>query len=114
MISISDIAIDACRTLMEKQKPGASTHGGLRVKVEGGGCSGFQYNLSFDIWDDEDMVFWANKDTDEKFPVIVDKRSILYLAGSQINYNNGLNDSGFSVDNPKANSTCGCGESFSV
>ena len=70
-------------------------------------------NLSFDIWDNDDMVFWA-KYEDDKFPIIVDKRSFLYVAGSQINYYDGLMASGFAVENPKANSTCGCGESFSI
>jgi iron-sulfur cluster assembly protein len=89
--------------------------GGLRVKVEGGGCSGFQYDLSFDVWDNDDMVFWADSEEEHnKFPIIVDKRTILYLAGSQINYHDGLMGSGFAVENPNANSTCGCGESFSI
>ena len=98
---------------MDDIEEGASKHGGLRLKVEGGGCSGFQYVLSFDIWDDSDIVFWADKD-DEKFPIIVDKRSFLYVAGSEVNYTDGLMGSGVTVENPKANSTCGCGESFSV
>ena len=89
------------------------TLGGLRVKVEGGGCSGFQYDLSFDVWDNNDMVFWA-KDEVDKFPIIVDKRSFLYVSGSEVNYTDGLMGTGFTVDNPKANSTCGCGESFSI
>ena len=89
--------------------------GGLRVKDEGGGCSEFQYDLSFDVWDNDDMVFWADSEEEHnKFPIIVDKRTILYLAGSQINYHDGLMGSGFAVENPNANSTCGCGESFSI
>ena len=110
MLSISDIAIEKCKTLMSEKD---LKLGGLRVKIEGGGCSGFQYDLSFDVWDNDDMVFWAETE-DDKFPVIVDKRSFLYVAGSKINYDDGLMSSGFTVDNPKANSTCGCGESFSV
>ena len=69
--------------------------------------------MSFDVWDNNDMVFWAKEETD-KFPIIVDKRSFLYIAGSQINYYDGLMGGGFAVENPKANSTCGCGESFSI
>jgi len=110
MLSISDTAIEKCKSLMLESD---LKLGGLRVKVEGGGCSGFQYNLSFDVWDNDDMVFWAKYEND-KFPVIVDKRTFLYVAGSQINYFDGLMAGGFSVDNPKANSTCGCGESFSL
>ena len=113
MVSISDVALNQCKLLMENLKEDSSKHGGLRLKIEGGGCSGFQYNLSFDVWDDNDMVFWTNENN-EKFPVIVDKRSFLYVAGSQVNYHDGLMGSGFTVDNPKANSTCGCGESFSI
>ena len=110
MLSISDLALKKCRDLMIKSD---LTLGGLRVKVEGGGCSGFQYDLSFDVWDNDDMVFWA-KDEVDKFPIIVDKRSFLYVSGSEVNYTDGLMGSGFTVENPKANSTCGCGESFSV
>lgn len=111
MISISDLALKKCRELMIEDKK----LGGLRVKVEGGGCSGFQYDLSFDVWDNDDMVFWADSEEEHnKFPIIVDKRTILYLAGSQINYHDGLMGSGFAVENPNANSTCGCGESFSI
>ena len=113
MVTISNDALRKCRSLMEEIEEGASNHGGLRLKVEGGGCSGFQYDLSFDIWSDNDMVFWA-EDENDKFPIIVDKRSFLYVAGSQVNYQDGLMGSGFVVENPKANSTCGCGESFSI
>lgn len=110
MLSISDTAIEKCKSLMLESD---LKLGGLRVKIEGGGCSGFQYDLSFDVWDNDDMVFWAETE-DDKFPVIVDRRSFLYVAGSHINYDDGLMSSGFTVNNPKANSTCGCGESFSV
>ena len=113
MVSISNVAVKKCKVLMEEIEEGSSSHGGLRLKVEGGECSGFQYDLSFDVWSDDDMVFWA-EDEDEKFPVIVDKRSFLYIAGSEVNYQDGLMGSGFVVENPKANSTCGCGESFSM
>ena len=86
-----------------------SNGGYVSLGVKGGGCSGFQYHLSFDWWDDSDVVFWK-----EDFPVITDKRSFLYIAGSDIDYDNSLMGNGFSVSNPKANSTCGCGESFSI
>ena len=110
MLSIADLALKRCRDVRIKSD---LTLGGLRVKVEGGGCSGFQYDLSFDVWDNDDMVFWA-KDEVDKFPIIVDKRSFLYVSGSEVNYTDGLMGTGFTVDNPKANSTCGCGESFSI
>ena len=103
MLSITEQAVTAAirlRSGLGEEKEDC----GLRIKVEGGGCSGFQYNLSFDVWDDNDMVFWTNENN-EKFPVIVDKRSFLYVAGSQVNYHDGLMGSGFTVDNPKGNST---------
>ena len=109
MLSISDKALETA-IRMRKQQGEEYKECGLRVKVEGGGCSGFQYNLSFDLWNDDDVVF----DVKDIFKIIVDKRSFLYVAGSQINYHDGLMGNGFMVENPKANSTCGCGESFSI
>lgn len=104
MLSITAHAMQKCIGMMDDTKLG------LRVKVEGGGCSGFQYDLSFDNYDEKDMIFWVNED----FHLICDKRSILYLSGSEIDYEDGLMGNGFRIGNPNANSTCGCGESFSV
>ena len=112
MLSISDIALKTAIS-MRDQHGEKYQHAGLRVKVQGGGCSGFQYNLSYDIWEDTDMVFWATMG-EKKLPIIVDKRTFLYVSGSQINYQGGLMGSGFVIENPNANSTCGCGESFSI
>ena len=109
MLSISDKALETA-IRMRNQQGEEYKECGLRVKVEGGGCSGFQYNLSYDIWDDGDVVF----NVKDIFKIIVDKRSFLYVAGSQINYEDGLMGNGFVISNPKANSTCGCGESFSI
>ena len=102
MLTITPFAMQKCIGMMDDNTLG------LRVKVEGGGCSGFQYNLSFDNYDEKDVV------VDEEFHLICDKRSILYLAGSEIDYEDGLMGNGFRIGNPNANSTCGCGESFSV
>ena len=104
MLAITPFAVEKCRNLMQNDALG------LRVKVEGGGCSGFQYNLSFDNYDETDMIFWVGDD----FHLICDKRSFLYLSGSEIDYEDGLMGNGFRIGNPNANSTCGCGESFSV
>ena len=104
MLTITPLAVQKCIGMMNDNTLG------LRVKVEGGGCSGFQYNLSFDVYEEADMVFWV----DEDFHLICDKRSFLYLSGSEIDYEDGLMGNGFRVGNPNANSTCGCGESFSV
>ena len=109
MLRISDEALETAMKMRDR-KGEEYSECGLRVKVEGGGCSGFKYNLSYDIWDDNDVVF----DVRDIFKLIVDKRSFLYVAGSQINYEDGLMGNGFVINNPKANSTCGCGESFSV
>ena len=82
---------------------------GLRIKVVGGGCSGFMYELGFDNEGDADKVVDVGG-----LDLIVDNRSILYLAGSAIDFEGGLNGTGFKIVNPNANSTCGCGESFTV
>ena len=82
----------------------------LRVSVKGGGCSGLSYNLDFD---DElkqgDQVF-----ENEGVKVICDLKSFLYLAGTQLDFSDGLNGKGFIFVNPNASRTCGCGESFAV
>ena len=112
MLSISVQALETAIHMRNQQGEKYKVCG-LRVKVEGGGCSGFQYNLSFDIWDDNDVVYNIKK-SKEEFKIIVDKRSFLYVSGSEINYHGGLMGSGFVIENPNANSTCGCGESFSL
>ena len=116
MLSISDRALETAMR-MRDQSGEDYARAGLRVKVEGGGCSGFQYNLSFDHPADDDIIFdieFHDEEVEEEFYLLVDKRSILYVAGSEINYHDGLMGNGFAVENPNANSTCGCGESFSV
>ena len=109
MLSISDRALETAIRMRDQQGEKYKICG-LRVKVEGGGCSGFQYNLSFDVWGDNDVVF----NVKNIFKIIVDKRYFLYVSGSEINYHGGLMGSGFVIENPNANSTCGCGESFSM
>ncbi|MPS64037.1 MULTISPECIES: HesB/IscA family protein [Chryseobacterium] len=82
----------------------------IRVGVKSGGCSGLEYVLKFDNEKtDTDQVF---EDNDIK--IIVDKKSILYLAGTTLEYSGGLNGKGFVFNNPNASRTCGCGESFSL
>ncbi len=82
---------------------------GLRVKVKGGGCSGMQYQLGFDLPHEDDKIF-----TKEDLTVMVDMKSLIYLTGSTVDYVEGLMGGGFSVDNPNVRSSCGCGESFAV
>ncbi len=82
----------------------------VRVGVKSGGCSGLSYDLKFDKENNEgDKVF-----EDNNVKIIVDKKSFLYLIGTTLEYSGGLNGTGFVFNNPNANRTCGCGESFSL
>ena len=82
----------------------------VRVGVKSGGCSGLSYDLKFDKQkEEEDKVF-----EDNGVKIIVDKKSFLYLIGTTLDYSGGLNGTGFVFNNPNANRTCGCGESFSL
>ena len=79
----------------------------LRVLIETGGCSGFQYGMSFDEPKADDTRFES-----EGLPLIVDPTSLAYLDGSVIDFDDGLHGKGFEIKNPNAQSTCGCGKSF--
>lgn len=82
----------------------------IRVGVEGGGCSGLSYKLEFDNQlRDGDQAF-----EDNGIKIVVDRKSFLYLVGTELEYTGGLNGKGFVFNNPNASRTCGCGESFSV
>ena len=82
----------------------------LRVSVAGGGCSGLSYKLDFDNEaQPKDQVF-----EDKGVKVVLDMKSFLYLAGTELDFSDGLNGKGFAFNNPNASRTCGCGESFSV
>ncbi len=82
----------------------------VRVGVKSGGCSGLSYDLKFDKSKaEEDKLF-----EDNNIKLIVDKRSFLYLIGTTLEYSGGLNGKGFVFNNPNAQRTCGCGESFSL
>jgi iron-sulfur cluster assembly protein/iron-sulfur cluster insertion protein len=80
----------------------------LRVFVESGGCSGFQYGMSFDELKDGDSELES-----ENVPMLLDAASLAYLDGSVIDFDDGLHGKGFDIKNPNAESTCGCGKSFS-
>lgn len=82
----------------------------IRVGVKSGGCSGLSYDLKFDNKQNEDDKVFE----DNGVKIIVDKKSFLYLIGTTLEYSGGLNGSGFVFNNPNANRTCGCGESFSL
>lgn len=107
MIKVTDTAKKQALRLMEDEgKDGYF----IRVGVQGGGCSGLMYQLTFDNEDREgDKAF-----EDNGIKVVVDKKSYLYLVGTILDFSGGLNGKGFVFQNPNADRTCGCGESFSV
>ncbi len=92
--------------LNEENNPGLM----LRTFVQGGGCSGFQYGFTFDEEQNDDDFEIA---LDDRWRVVIDAMSMQYLAGAEIDYKEDLNGSQFSIKNPNAQTTCGCGSSFS-
>jgi iron-sulfur cluster assembly protein len=109
MIKVSDIAKKKVVELMHDDGFNYENDF-VRVGVKSGGCSGLSYDLKFDKeQQDGDKVF---EDNDIK--IIVDKKSFLYLVGTTLEYSGGLNGTGFVFNNPNAQRTCGCGESFSL
>lgn len=110
MITISDEAISHLNEIMEEEGISIDTHF-LRVGVKGGGCSGLSYVMDFDDTktDSDEMV-----DVGGGLKVLIDKKSLLYLIGTELQYTSGLNGKGFTWVNPNSSRTCGCGESFSI
>ena len=107
MILVSDNARDKLNQLLIEDNSGKEY---VRVGVESGGCSGLVYKLDFDdSMNNEDELVEHN---DVK--LVINKKSILFLAGTTLEYSSGLNGKGFVFNNPNANRTCGCGESFSL
>ena len=106
-INLTPRALDMIKQMHAKE--GLGPEQGLRVSVVGGGCSGFQYSLSFDSRKDGDV----EREIDgTKF--FVDEISLPYIAGTTLDYVEGLHAGGFRFDNPRASRTCGCGSSFSA
>ena len=109
MIKVSDSARQKVLSLMQDEGFDTSRDF-VRVGVKSGGCSGLSYELSFDSdAGDTDKVF-----EDNNIRILVDKKSFLYLVGTVLEYSGGLNGKGFVFNNPNAQRTCGCGESFSL
>ena len=109
MIKVSEDAKKKIASLMTEDGYDPSTDY-VRVGVKSGGCSGLSYDLKFDKSKaEEDKLF-----EDNNIKLIVDKRSFLYLIGTTLEYSGGLNGKGFVFNNPNAQRTCGCGESFSL
>jgi len=109
MVNVTERAISQLLDLMENEGFTPDTHN-LRVGVIGGGCSGLSYQMKFD-----DKIDSSDTVVDlESIKVIINKLSLLYLAGTELDYQDGLNGKGFEWNNPNSTRSCGCGESFSV
>jgi iron-sulfur cluster assembly protein len=110
MITVSQKALEHIIELMVESGITPDSHH-LRVGVKGGGCSGLSYVMDFDntIESTDETV-----EVDGGLKVIIDRKSVLYLYGTELNYSDGLNGKGFQWENPNASRTCGCGESFSL
>lgn len=107
MITVSTKANDEIERLMLNDGTQESY---IRVAVKGGGCSGLMYDLTFDaVKTESDTVC-----EDKSIKILVDKKSLLYLIGTELDFTSGLNGKGFNFVNPNASRSCGCGESFSV
>jgi len=105
VITLTETAATQIKSMRESQP--AEKGKALRVYVEGGGCSGFQYGMVFDEKRDEDMAVEFHG-----MPVIIDPVSADYLRGSTIDYSDALTGGGFKISNPNARHSCGCGKSF--
>ena len=109
MIKVAETAKNKVSLLM-KEEGFDPTSDYVRVGVKRGGCSGLSYELKFDkTLHDGDKIF-----EDNHVKILVDKKSLLYLVGTTLEYSGGLNGKGFVFNNPNAQRTCGCGESFSL
>lgn len=107
MIKVTEAAKNQATRLMSEE---GKENFFIRVGVQGGGCSGLMYQLTFDNQEQEgDKSF-----EDNGIKVVVDKKSFLYLVGTTLDFSGGLNGKGFVFQNPNADRTCGCGESFSL
>jgi iron-sulfur cluster assembly protein len=109
-IAIADKAAEKLRGLMDAEKKDPAVYG-LRLGVQGGGCSGMSYFMDFDEARADDKVFTSEA---HGVKVLVDPKSILHLSGSVLEYSEGLMGSGFTIKNPNVKGSCGCGQSFST
>lgn len=110
MVTLSNKAVNHLIELMVEEGITPDTHN-LRVGVKGGGCSGLSYIMEFDDKVDSlDEII----ETKAGLKVLIDKKSVLYLFGTELDYSDGLNGKGFHWINPNASRTCGCGESFAL
>lgn len=106
IVTLTERCIGHVRRLLDAE----NKHGlGLRLGIQGGGCSGLSYKLGFDMPTDAD-----HRHNFEGVAVYVDPKSALYLKGVELDFDNGLQGKGFQFKNPNAENSCGCGESFSI
>ena len=108
MITVSENAKQHALELIQTENKPVDTF--IRVGVEGGGCSGLSYKLEFD----NELKEGDQQFEDKGIKIVFDKKSFLYLIGTELDYSGGLNGKGFVFVNPNASRTCGCGESFAV
>jgi iron-sulfur cluster assembly protein len=104
MITVSATAVAKLKDLMAQDGIEGQ---GLRVRVRGGGCSGYEYQLAFDTPREGDQVV-----EQDGVKVVIDPKSLLFLTGSEIDFDDGLSGAGFAIKNPNAKGSCGCGQSF--
>ena len=107
LVSLTPLAATKVNEIREQEAIEAEM--GLRLRVVGGGCAGFSYDLYFDAPTEVDQQFEV-----QGVRVVVDEMSLMYLVGTQIDYVEGLQGAGFKFHNPNVKTTCGCGSSFSV
>ncbi|HUQ01987.1 MAG TPA: iron-sulfur cluster insertion protein ErpA [Kofleriaceae bacterium] len=107
LVSLTPVAATKVNEIRDAEA--IETEMGLRLRVVGGGCAGFSYDLYFDTPTEVDQQFEVSG-----VKVVVDEMSLMYLVGTQIDYVEGLQGAGFKFQNPNVKSTCGCGSSFSV
>lgn len=106
-VQITESALKQLRRI--KQEQNLDDSHGLRIGVKGGGCSGFTYVLGFDVTKEKDEIFEL-----DGMKVLMEKAHGIYLIGMEIDWHEGLNNRGFTFNNPNASDTCGCGTSFSA
>lgn len=102
-IKFTSTAISEIKKIKENEAQGKA----LRVGAKNGGCAGFSYIFEFDVKKENDIFFEF-----DDIPIIIDKMHLLHIKGVEVDFENGLNNRGFTFINPNANSTCGCGTSF--
>ncbi|GAB2958453.1 iron-sulfur cluster assembly accessory protein [Hymenobacter coalescens] len=106
-ITLTSRALEEVKNILREKNVPAEY--GLRVGVQGGGCSGLSYLLGFDKAKDQDETFEL-----DGVLLIMDKKHAMYVMGMEVDFQDGLNARGFTFSNPQAKSTCGCGSSFSA